>query len=52
MLVEDFEKREGVLLALIQEKRRYEGLVTLVARMLKAGVMEDGGFRKTTKKGA
>ncbi len=39
----------GLILKLIRRKIRDERLVTLIARALKAGVMEDGEFKKTTK---
>ena len=39
----------GLILKLIRRKIADEGLVTLVARALKAGVIVDGKFEKTTK---
>ena len=39
----------GLILKLIRRKIRDERLVTLIARALKAGVMEDGEFKKTTR---
>ncbi len=39
----------GLILKLIRRKVRDERLVTLIARALKSGVMEDGAFKKTTR---
>lgn len=39
----------GLILKLIRRRLKDECLVTLIARALKAGVMEDGEFKKTTK---
>jgi len=39
----------GLILRLIRRKIRDERVVTLVARALKSGVIEDGEFKKTTK---
>lgn len=39
----------GLILKLIRRKIADEGLVTIIARALKAGVMIDGKFEKTTK---
>ena len=39
----------GLILKLIRRKIRDERLVTLVARALKSGVVEDGEFKKTVK---
>ena len=38
-----------VILKLIRRKIADEGLVTLIARALKAGIVVDGKFEKTTK---
>lgn len=39
----------GLILKLLRRKIRDEGLITLIARALKAGVIVDGVFEKTTK---
>lgn len=39
----------GLILKLIRRRIRDERLVTLIARALKSGVMENGEFKKTTK---
>ncbi len=39
----------GLILKLIRRKVRDERLITLIARALKSGVMEDGAFKKTTR---
>ena len=49
MTVGQFEQRQEELLELIRRKIADERLVTLVARALKAGIVVDGEYQKTTK---